>query len=601
MHRIILFLFILSSSFAYCQPETAQKVTVNGVSYYQHEVEAGNTLWGLQKMYGVSSQDVLQANPELVNGLKVGQKVLIPINDSSVAAEIQTTDYKVKNKETLYGLSKKFNTSVDQLIVLNPELAEGLKKGQVIKVPYSEETIVEEIQNDVVVEKPIVTNNPFVVDTVSSEANSNGVQVSFSDSTISHVVLAHETMYSISKRFMVSISELMKINGLKSTSVKEGQVLVIPVKNERIENVQIKEVPSKDEFQDGDSLIFGSKEVYNIALMLPMHLDYGESYSKYVSNFSTQFYMGAKLAIDSLEELGLNAKVHVFDTQNDSSTIANILAKEIFHDMDVVFGPFLTEEIAQVASFCKEKRIRMVCPVSSDLSVLKENRLVYSSVASNITLMKGLATYLAKYSSDDRILLVKPLDEKSIPNYEAFREAYKEVATASSPVMVETTIEGFNTHIRRKSKSRFVVPTTDKMTAMKFMNNLNQSSFRSNPGGLFVYGMKDWVNYTDINNIYKNKYNFHYPSSSHVDYEEDKVVEVNKWYRSAYKTDMPKIAIQGYDVLFNFCSSFFLEGVSPTLLMNDFQMEQISNVDGFENARVFIIEQEEFELVKVTE
>ena len=600
MHRIILFLFILSSSFAFSQPETAKKVNVDGVSYYEHNVESGNTLWGLQNLYGVSSQEILQANPNLIDGLKVGQKVLIPIGTPAESAEVKTTNYKVKKKETLYGLSKKFNTSVDQLIVLNPELAEGLKKGQVIKVPFTGEVAVEEVQ-DIVFEEEITTDNPFVINDVEPDGDSKGVQVSFSDSTVSHVVMVHETMYSISKRFMVSISDLMKINGLKSTSVKEGQVLIIPVKNERIEEVQIKGVPSDDDFYEGDSLIFISKDSYNIALMLPMHLDYGESYSKYVSNFSTQFYMGAKLAIDSLEELGLNAKIHVFDTQNDSVTIASILAKDVFKEMDAVFGPFLTGEIAQVASFCKENRIRMVCPVSSSLSVLEGNRLVYSSVASNITLMKGLAEHLANKAGNDNIILVKPLDEKSIPNYDAFREAYKEIATSSSPALIEATMDGFNGHIRRKSKSRFVVPTTDKMTAMKFMNNLNRSSFRSNPGGLFVYGMKDWVKFTDINNIYKNRYNFHYPSSSHIDYYEDKVVAVNKWYRSAYKTDMPKIAVQGYDVLFNFCNSFFLEGASPTLLMNDFQMEQISKEDGYENSKVFVIEQEEFELIKVTE
>jgi len=597
MQRILIIFFLLTSSVAICQPNVADKVTVDGKNYYEHIVEPGNTLWGLQKMYGVSTEQIMTSNPVLSNGLKVGQKILIPTNEVGSPKEIQTIEYKVKKKETLYGLSKKFNLSVDELITLNPELANGLQKGQVIKVPGSQEKV-EEVIEEIEVEVP-TTNNPFVVDTiVRTDDVQEEVVISFSDSTVKHVVLAHETMYSISKRFMISISELMKINGLKSTSVKEGQVLIIPVKNEKIERVEIKDVPAEYDPEGDDSLSFEKKEMYNIAIMLPLHLDYGDNYSKYVSNLATQFYMGAKLAIDSLEELGLNAKIHVFDTKNDSLIIAQLFEKEVFSEMDLIIGPLMKKEIYQVAEFCKENKIRMVCPVSSDAKVLEGNRLIYSSVASNITLMKGLATYLNSMSSSDNIILVKPKDEKSIPYYDAFREAYKSIVTSSSPPLVETTIENFNSHIRRKAKSRFVVPSTDKTTAMKFMNNLNRSSFRSNPGGLFVYGMKEWVKFTDINNIYKNRYNFHYPSSNHLDYYEDKVVDVNKWYRSAYKTDLPKMAVQGYDVLFHFCSEFFLEEFNPTLLMNEFDMKQISPSDGYENSNVFIIEQEEFELVR---
>jgi len=583
----------------FAQPDVAKKVVIDGVEYYEHKIEAGNTLWGLQKMYGVSTQEILDANPQLTEGLKVGQKIIIPTSADS-SKEIETFNYKVKKKETLYGLSKKFNTTVDQLISLNPELADGLQKGQVIKVPGSKEELAESDTKEHI-DTPVIEKapNPFVIDTIVSAENiKSEVIVSFSDTTIKHVVLAHETMYSISKRFMISIKELMKINGLKSTKVKEGQVLIIPVKNERIDKVQIKEVPAEYDPDGEDTLYFEKKEMYHIAIMLPFHLDYGPNYSKYVSNLSTQFYMGAKLAIDSLEELGLNAKIHVFDTQNDSAVIANLLSQAVFAEIDVVFGPLLRDEIMQVALFCKTNRIRMVCPAATDIAVLENNRLVYASVASNITLMKGLATQLNGMSSSDNIILIKPLDEKSVPNYEAFRDAYKEIATKDSPNLVEATIGSFTSHIRRKTKSRFVLPSSDKGTALKFMKNLNASSFRSNPGGLYVYGMKEWVSFTDISNVYKNKFHFSFPTSNHVDYFEDKVIEVNKWYRSAYKTDLPKFAIQGYDVLFSFCNDFFLENKEVTLLMNDFRMDQVSAKDGFENSNVYLINQVEFELKK---
>lgn len=602
MRLLILSIFFFQIFVGFAQPGVAKEVVRNGKSYYEHQVEAGNTLWGLQRMYGVDVETIVSENPVLADGVKAGQTIYIPkLKETKVEEEVYS-DYKVKSSETLYGLSKKFNTTVDRLIELNPELSEGLKKGQVIKVPGNFTDEVEEVTEIKVEETEVEEEipNPFVVETTEENGETETVKITFSDSTIRHSVLAHETMYSISKRFMVSIDEIMKVNGLKSSSVKEGQVLIIPVKSERIEKIGIREVPEKGKMNTTGAIDFSPKDEYNIALFLPFFLEYGKGYSEYVADISTQFYMGAMLAIDTLEAKGLKAKIHVFDTRNDSLTIAKLLQKDIFNKVDLVIGPLLGDNINQVASFCKEKHIRMVCPVASDADVLESNPYFYSAVPSNISLMNGLAKFMVKNYAKDNIVLVKPTDKNSLPLYEAFRKAYNETPiNGARPHLIETNVESFNTFIKRGVNTRFVVPTIDKSVAMKFMNNLNRSAFRSKDDDLFVYGTKEWINFTDINTVYKNKYNFHFPSPNHLDYFEENVVSLNKIYRSKYKTDLTKMAVQGYDVLMYFSSFFFLDNVKTNLIMNDFNMKSISNGDGQENSNVFIIEQEDFDLLKV--
>ena len=601
--RIILVLILVAQVFVgFSQPGVAKDLEIKGKKYYEHNVEEGNTLWGLQRMYGVDVETIVAENPELKDGIKTGQKLLIPRIETKTNEPEVYSDYKVKNSETLYGLSKKFNTTVDRLIELNPELSEGLKKGQTIKVPgdYKDEETTEAVEK--VEEKKEVVPNPFVVESEEKDGTTESVKITFSDSTIRHSVLAHETMYSISKRFMVSIDEIMKKNGLTSSTVKEGQILIIPVKNERIERVSIKKVPDNI-LNNGVGLTdLIKKDEYIIALFLPFFLEYGSGYSEYVANLSAQFYMGAMLAVDTLEAQGLKAKIHVFDTRNDSVTIAKLLQNTIFEKVDLIIGPLLGENINQVASFCKDRKIRMVCPVTSDSDVLENNPFFFSAVPSNITLMNGLAKYMVENYSKDNIVLIKPTDKKSLPLYEAFRKTFNETPfNGSRPHLVETSIDNFNTYIKRGVNTRFVVPSTDKNTAMKFMNNLNRSAFRSNADDLFVYGTKEWVNFADINNVYKNKYNFHFPSPNHLDYYEDNVVGLNKVYRGKYKTDISKMAIQGYDVLLYFSNTFFLEGKKVNLMMNNFKMKSISATDGQENSNVFIIEQDNFNLINVGE
>ena len=91
------------------------------------------------------------------------------------------------------------------------------------------------------------------------------------------------------------------------------------------------------------------------------------------------------------------------------------------------------------------------------------------------------------------------------------------------------------------------------------MNNLNKSAFRSRAQNLFVYGTKEWDTYSDINNMYKNKYNFHFPSPNFLDYYTDKMIAMNKLHRNWYKTDLSRMAVHGYDIVSHFCGEFFLE------------------------------------------
>lgn len=597
MRRIIFIFLFLLPSLVFAQPGVAPVISKEGNKYYNHLVEDGHTLWGLQTMYGVPYQEIVDANQPF-DGLKRGSYVLVPIKEE--VKEQTTSEYKVKSGETLYGLSKKFDTSIDQLIELNPELSsDGLRKGQVIIVPgeYKDaETNVESNRAETQIESS--TPNPFVIDTVQTTGHQD-VVITFSDSTVDHVVMSHETMYSISKRYMVSIDEIVKRNKLQSTSLKTGQVLIIPVKNERVDKVEVKRVPDPEILADGKRPEYGSKEEYRVALFLPFYLEFGQGYSENISNLATQYYMGTMMAIDSLEKKGLKAKLFVYDTKNDSATIERILAKPEMNSLDLILGPLMESHMGQVAHFAKKKGIRMVCPVPSDISILKANPYVYASVPSNITLIKGMAKFLIENCQTGNIILVKPLDEASMPMYEAFRKAYKEYPVQGSrPALIEATIESFNTYLKKGRENHLILPTSHRSSVVKFVNNVNRSSFRAHKDDIFIYGTRDWVNFSEVNDVYKNKYNYRFPSPNHLDYFTDQMIELNKKYREVYKTDMSKVAVQAYDIMMYFSSNFFLD-VKVFQMMNDFNELPVYDSDGYENKTVFMIEQEEYELTLI--
>ncbi len=135
----IIFLF---ASFAYARhPADSIGVTkINQKLHVRYMVEPGETIYGISTRYGVSVSDILELNPELESGLKVGQVINIPYEPTLVKQQKKTDDnvivHKVQPGETLYGLSKKYNTSVQDLLKYNNM---DLKVGQELIVGYKNE------------------------------------------------------------------------------------------------------------------------------------------------------------------------------------------------------------------------------------------------------------------------------------------------------------------------------------------------------------------------------------------------------------------------------------------------------------------------------
>ena len=60
MRNILFFFLFFQSSMLFAQPGEVPTVEVNGEKFHVHQVEAGNTLWGLKLMYGVEVDEILK-------------------------------------------------------------------------------------------------------------------------------------------------------------------------------------------------------------------------------------------------------------------------------------------------------------------------------------------------------------------------------------------------------------------------------------------------------------------------------------------------------------------------------------------------------------
>lgn len=100
-----------------------------------HLIKKGETLYTLAKQYNVSVDDLYAENPALQTGVKEGMVITIPKKYGSVVIEENTINYVVQNGDSAYGILEKYNTNLDELLRLNPDLINGLKAGMTLKIP----------------------------------------------------------------------------------------------------------------------------------------------------------------------------------------------------------------------------------------------------------------------------------------------------------------------------------------------------------------------------------------------------------------------------------------------------------------------------------
>ncbi len=226
-----------------------------------YTVKAGDTLYGISNQFGVSVTELAELNGIQGSNLQIGEVLKIP--SSSGENPNNMFMYTVKNGDTLYGIAKKYNTTVQKIIDLNYLKNTNLVLGQVLRIPEmytKEEDMVLPNYVNYIVKRgdtlySIAKGNNISVDTLIKDNNLSGalqigqvIKIRVPGSgmvieeclgpeytppvntspTLNYVVKKGDNLYTIASKYNTSVSEIKKINNLTSDSLSLGQELKIP-------------------------------------------------------------------------------------------------------------------------------------------------------------------------------------------------------------------------------------------------------------------------------------------------------------------------------------------------------------------------------------
>ena len=493
-----------SPSLVLAQEYVAPKVTISkekvrsgGKVFYSHVVQERQTIYSISKAYGVTMEEIYDANPALkleTEGLKKDQILLIPykgdirdtagpeIQPQEEAAEETVGDtrgeedddkgyfiHKVKWYEDLDAIAKKYKVSKESIMNINRMTSDKVKRKQELKIP----------------------RDPALWEGRTVTADQDDVDVRDVEET--------------DKEVEEAVDEAPEEN--------DGGIL-------------------------DDLFVREGRHDVNISMLLPF------SATKLGDRTSfMDFYCGALMASRVLGSQGVNLDIHTFDVGGGNMPVTH----DRLASSDFAIGPVSKSDIMR-ASGINDGATWIVSPLDMQAEALTDSlqKIIQAPTPTHIQVKDMVNWIKSDMGHSDRVIVVTPAS----PESEYLDMVEKEMSEAGLP-HVTTTLGSMRTHIVSGGVNRIVLACeyTERSTVflIEALRNLYMISGKSSEAVL--YSTSKIRTYDQIEVEQLHKVNLHTSVTYAVDYDSKEVKDFLLQYRALYNTEPSRSAYSGYDLM----------------------------------------------------
>ncbi|VAV83979.1 LysM-repeat proteins and domains [hydrothermal vent metagenome] len=627
--------------------------SINAIAqdYKTHKVKLGETIESIAKTYMVTPYDIYALNPDAKTSLQPDMVLIIPrskILDTQV--QTQTTKllgyktHKVKRKETLYSISKKYNITIDDIKKHNNRLySESLRKGDKINIPqYSNATTTTNLGNTIktyqvlpkegkwrvaykfgITVDELEKLNPTLKDTlqigdiINVPNIANNEEKIIDDEFGYYTVVPREGFLALERKLGLTQDQIEALNPeLIDNGLKAGMIIKVPkdvTNNSGDSNVQRSVLMDK-------LVNFSTK---NIAIMLPFRLNRVDMDSiqevkdmlrkEGLLNISLDFHTGVLMALDSAKQLGISTKLDVYDTKARITEVSHILNDNDFSNYDAVIGPFMADCFNRTASMLRLENVPMVSPVSIPSHLYRN---VFQTIPSNELLLKKIVAFVKQDSIPSRIIIISDEKHRKVNNTlkrefslakqifsrtdeETGKDAYyilkedieEELLDGRTIVFLETKDEGFVSNV---------------VSMLNGYNGIDDELEIEREIILMTTNKNKAFDGENVSNNYAlSNLKFHYPSPNKP-YDNEQPNSFVTRYKKQWNTTPNRYAIRGFDltmdVLLRMATADNLYDAST----NDIETEYVENkfryskkmFGGYYNEAVYIVKYDDLKIVE---
>lgn len=569
--------FILQTLKSQDKPQVSFSIS-NGQdgNIFYHTVERGQTIYGISTMYGVSEDEVYNLNPASREYIKVGEKLKIPQREMTASStgkiEDMYTFHTIQPKETLYGVSKQYNVSLEQITKANPGLtSQTFSTGKIIRIPAVE------------IESLPVTE----IKTVVKE--------------IEYKIKKKETMYSLCKRFNITSNKLIEYNPELKSGLQAGMVIKIPVETEE----SVTTYPNNQNEFDIDALIAFRDEVQKVNVVkIGLLLSFKSSDAK-LAAARTEFYEGFLMAVDSLKKGGISVDLTVYDIGDGVQKTKEALQTEAVRNCHLIIGGTTNEQIELIADYALKNEINYVVPFSKCDKLTSENASVFQVNTSYQNLYSYATSRACDLFANYNVIIVNThnKDEKDLfirtlkANMAEVGITYRELS------FNERSFQSDISSMLSTTKPNVVIPISGSLEALaKISGPLRIIADTKSDYNLTLFGHPEWQKYTNdyLDDFFK--LNAHMYTSFYANNLSADVQWFTHKYYKLYKKSMilsyPKYAMLGFDTGMYFISAINqwgsnfednLQSIKHNSLQTGFNFQRVNNWGGFINTSLYFV------------
>ena len=568
---------------------TTATLSAQKANIVSHTVTQGQTLYSISKMYNTTVDEIIKFNPGCAEVLSIGQKLIIPSNSAQEKKSVKT--HTIKSGETLYRLSKMYNITTEELCAANPGLSiNNFRAGEVIVIP-TKESEEAKASEKVQATQPVLDEKEPVIATT-------------------HKVKRKESIESICEEYGITPQELIKANPvLKEKKLKRKMVLNIPAPSRKTEPAQHETIiQQKEEFVETISKGINNDKELNVAVVLSFLLD---SYAPKEQSRMVEYYQGFLMAVEQLKREGYSFTINTYDAGHKEKSLDSLLKSSAFEDVEMIFGASYPKHCKELAKFAKEREIPLVIPFSSKKDEAVGNPTVYVANGIQSFILPEISSAFVKTFPNANVVFVEDTvksNKKEFINSRTAELAKDSIPYTTLPMSLLTNEDSVLTtmaSVYREDKEMIFIPTSSSATTLNTLlpsllhargiDSLNVAKFK-------LFGYPEWQIHAkdtrelmyEVDTYFYATFYSHYSLPRVAEFQEDFI----RWYNRDIQNIYPRYGMLGYDTGYFFLLAASLYGnamhenisqVPFAPVQSDFKFERISEKDGFINKKFFFI------------
>ncbi|MDB9721177.1 LysM peptidoglycan-binding domain-containing protein [Winogradskyella sp.] len=617
--------------------------TISAQNYKEHKVKAGETIESIAKQYLVTPFDIYALNPDAKTKFQTNSVLIIPLSkvkneavDEASRELIGYKTHKVKRKETLFGLAKKYSVTEDEIKKANRFLySENLKKGNKIKIPKYRTVIYKKSYNNTLKTYTVLPQegkwriaykfgitvaeleglNPLMKAVIQPGETLNVPNIAddqekpTTDTHNYYEVLPKEGFYRLKVKLGLTQEQLEALNPeIKVVGLKEGMVLKIPA-----------EITSAGTFDNIATTSLNTTitnfKTKRIALMLPYRLDKIDTDSieetkEMIKNNALlsavlDLHVGVTMALDSAKQLGISTNLKVFDTRYGISTIRDILDENDFSDYDAVIGPIKSDCFDRVASALKNDKIPVIAAMTMPKEVYKN---VFQTIPESKLLRQAMLDFVKADSTKTKVVVIADQGHRS--RSELLKKEFPTAKLIYSRKNKKGE-DGFYLYpqdlenVFLAGKTIVFLETKSNSLASSVISMLNALSVDKTEIVLVTLDKNKAFEGKNIDNNDLSNLKFHY-ASVNKDFDETKSNSFVNSYKKVYGVSPNKYVARGFDITLDLLLRLALKDNLYEAAGNDIETEYVENkfrynkslFGGYVNEAVYIVKYDELRIVK---